>query len=98
MQLSQFLAAVLVFAFSVTCVVSLTKISLAFINRKAVQPRLPDEFVERLARIEQIVETTAVEVERVSEAQRFTARVLSERAAPGGLPASHGHGRVNTPH
>ncbi len=53
---------------------------------------------ERIARIEQIVETTAVEVERVSEAQRFTARVLAERSAPGGLPPSHAHGRVNTPH
>lgn len=41
-----------------------------------------------MARIEQIVETTAVEVERVSEAQRFTAKVLAERSAPGGLPPS----------
>ncbi len=33
----------------------------------------------RLARIEQIVETTAVEVERVAEAQRFASRLLAEQ-------------------
>ncbi len=98
MEFKEFLLTVLVFTFSVICVVSLTKIILAVINRKAAQPTLPDDVTARIARIEQIVETTAIEVERVSEAQRFTAKVLAERAAPGGLPASHGHGRVNTPH
>ena len=33
----------------------------------------------RLERIEQSLESVAVEVERVSEAQRFTARLLAER-------------------
>jgi hypothetical protein len=33
----------------------------------------------RLARIEQIVETTAVEVERIAEAQRFTSKLLAEQ-------------------
>lgn len=98
MDFREFLFAVLVFSFSVICVVSLTRILLAVINRKAAQPKLPDEVADRIARIEQIVETTAVEVERVSEAQRFTARVLAERATPGGLPPSHAHGSVNTPH
>jgi hypothetical protein len=36
----------------------------------------------RLDRIEQAVESIAVEVERVSEAQRFSARLLSERREP----------------
>jgi hypothetical protein len=94
----EFVGMILAFAFGVVLVSSLTKIILAVINRKAVAARLPEELTERIARIEQIVETTAVEVERVSEAQRFTAKVLAERAAPGGLPPSHAHGRVNTPH
>ncbi|HET7630776.1 MAG TPA: hypothetical protein VFK16_00535 [Gemmatimonadaceae bacterium] len=98
MQLNDLIAAILVFTFSVICVGSLTKITLAFLNRKASKAMLPPDLDERLSRIEQIVETTAVEVERVSEAQRFTAKVLAERSAPGGLPASHAHGRVNTPH
>ncbi|MGH7668307.1 MAG: hypothetical protein ACRENQ_02340 [Gemmatimonadaceae bacterium] len=98
MDFRDFLFSILIFSFSVICVVSLTKIVLAFINRKAVHAQLPAEVSQRIERIEQIVETTAVEVERVSEAQRFTAKVLSERAAPGGLPASQAHGRVVTPH
>jgi hypothetical protein len=41
----------------------------------------------RLARIEQTVEATAVEVERIAEAQRFAARLLAEqRPADGLLP------------
>lgn len=39
----------------------------------------------RLARIEQAVDAIAIEVERVSEAQRFTTRLLSERV-PGSSP------------
>ena len=35
----------------------------------------------RLARIEQTVEATAIEVERIAEAQRFAARLLAERTA-----------------
>ena len=34
----------------------------------------------RMARIEQIVETTAIEIERISEGQRFTTKLLSEKA------------------
>lgn len=34
---------------------------------------------DRLARIEQGMDAVAVEVERISEAQRFTTRLLSER-------------------
>ena len=40
---------------------------------------------ERVAQLEQSVDVVAVEVERVGEAQRFTARLLGERGAvPGG--------------
>ncbi|MDB4905833.1 MAG: hypothetical protein JWO05_617 [Gemmatimonadetes bacterium] len=45
----------------------------------AALPHLDDD---RLARIERAVDAIAVEVERVSEAQRFTAKVLTERADP----------------
>jgi hypothetical protein len=37
------------------------------------------ELAARLARVEQIVETTALEIERISEGQRFTTRLLSEK-------------------
>jgi len=37
------------------------------------------EFLARVARVEQIVESTAIEIERISEGQRFTTRLLSEK-------------------
>ncbi len=36
------------------------------------------ELVARIARIEQIVESTSIEIERISEGQRFTTRLLAE--------------------
>ncbi|MDB4881398.1 MAG: hypothetical protein JWL95_164 [Gemmatimonadetes bacterium] len=38
---------------------------------------------DRLARLEQAVEAIAIEVERISEGQRFTTKLLSERAQAG---------------
>jgi len=38
------------------------------------------ELLARVARIEQIVETTAVEIERISEGQRFTTKLLSDKS------------------
>jgi hypothetical protein len=40
----------------------------------------------RLARIEQAVEAIALEVERISEGQRFTTRLLSEQSRPAPRP------------
>ena len=40
---------------------------------------------ERFARLEQAVDAMAIEIERMTEAQRFTAKLLSERA-PAVLP------------
>jgi hypothetical protein len=36
------------------------------------------ELLARVARVEQIVEATAIEIERISEGQRFTTKLLSE--------------------
>ncbi|HEU4990100.1 MAG: hypothetical protein KGL93_05925 [Gemmatimonadota bacterium] len=41
---------------------------------------LPPEADQRLARIEQAVDAIALEVERISEGQRFTTRLLADRA------------------
>lgn len=44
---------------------------------------------DRLARIEAAVDAIAIEVERISEGQRFTTKLLSERsAAPVPVPTS----------
>lgn len=47
---------------------------------------LPASTDARLDRIEQAVEAIAVEVERISEGQRFTTKLLAERVAPEGAP------------
>lgn len=54
---------------------------------------------EKLAHIDAAVDVIALEVERISEAQRFTARLMAERdsgqLAP---PARAAEARVVTPH
>ena len=54
----------------------------------------------RLDRLEAAVDAIAIEVERISESQRFTVSLLSDRLPPrtdrlGELPGAK---RVNTPH
>lgn len=47
-------------------------------------PQIPSTVTARLERIEQSLEAIALEVERISEGQRFTTKLLAERpAAPG---------------
>lgn len=60
---------------------------------RPVPPRELATISDRLERIEAAVDAIAVEVERISEAQRFSARLQSERvpsrlSAPGGPPDS----------
>jgi hypothetical protein len=45
-------------------------------------PRIPPEVTSRLERIEQAVDAVALEVERISEGQRFTTKLLSEGKGP----------------
>ena len=50
-------------------------------DRQEAPTGLTPELAMRLDRIEAIVESVAVEVERLSEGQRFTTRLLSEGGA-----------------
>lgn len=50
------------------------------LDRRGAAAHIPPEVMSRLANIENAVETVAVEVERISEGQRFTAKLLSDRA------------------
>jgi len=57
-------------------------------ERGPAAPALPSpEIVARLERIEQAVEAIAIEVERVAESQRFSAKLMAEQAQRG-LPHS----------
>lgn len=63
--------------------VFLLPLSIAFARRiwrrsAAVVTSLPKEITERLSRMEQAVEATAVEVERIGEGQRFLTRLFTE--------------------
>ena len=50
-------------------------------DQRAGSAALSPELSMRLDRIESMVETVAIEVERLAEGQRFTTRLLSEGAA-----------------
>ena len=55
-----------------------------------------DEVKQRLERIEIAVETTAIEIERIAESNRFVVKLLAERAGDVG-PVSL-QARASTPH
>jgi hypothetical protein len=48
-------------------------------NAPAVSDGAVGRLDDRLARMEQAIDTMAVEMERISEGQRFTTKLLSER-------------------
>jgi hypothetical protein len=48
-------------------------------DRESLQPKIPLELQGRLERMELALDSIAVEVERISEGQRFTTKLLSER-------------------
>jgi hypothetical protein len=80
------------------CVMKLTFIAM---NRR--KPQLKEssvatleEISQRLARMEQSIDAAAVEIERISEAQRFTTKLLAEK---GHHPVAEGsRAKVITPH
>jgi len=56
-------------------------------RRSQAPPPMPD-VAPRLDRIEQAIEAVAIEVERISEGQRFTTRLMNEmRSLPSSAPA-----------
>ena len=60
-------------------------------------PRSDLESSQRLARIEQAIDAMALEVERISEGQRFVTRLLSDRVPERvALPQESSHRRQGT--
>jgi Na+/glutamate symporter len=49
------------------------------VDRQAALAKVPSEVTERLERMEHAIDSIAIEVERISEGQRFTTKLLSER-------------------
>ncbi|HLB11226.1 MAG TPA: hypothetical protein VK617_16975 [Gemmatimonadaceae bacterium] len=94
--------AVFIFALSMVCG-SVVLLGAFWFLRRALElkheRRLPiafDGLQERLDRIEQTVEATAVEVERISEGNRFMSKLLADRA--GAMSLASKPERVITPH
>ncbi len=48
-------------------------------SRGSAPSAIPTELFYRIQRIEHLAEATQIEVERISEGQRFTTRLLTER-------------------
>lgn len=61
--------------------VSITMLALAWASRRTdrLKPQRLEAVEERLGRVEQAIDTVAVEVERIGEAHRFTAKLLTDR-------------------
>jgi hypothetical protein len=74
--------------FALMATVGITWLLLHYLRGgRSMAPSAPStELNARMARIENAVESVAVEVERISEGQRFTSRMLSEGAAQ---PVTH---------
>ena len=72
-------------------VASLSAITVWFVRglqRKRPARELPNafEFEQRFDQLQQSVDAIAVEVERIAEAQRFSAKLLAERSETPALP------------
>ena len=57
------------------------------VEQDSTRAHIPTEVTARLERMEQAIDSIAVEVERISEGQRFTTKLLAERttAPPGAV-------------
>jgi len=69
-----------ILAFSVVRIVTVFLTRNRLSGSAAQQPPQLDRLDDRLARIEQAVDSMSIEIERISEGQRFTTKLLSERA------------------
>ena len=76
---------------SICSLAALAAIGLVFIRNlrsKQPPPELPNRFVieQRFDQLQQSVDAIAVEVERIAEAKRFSAKLLAEQEYPRSLP------------
>jgi len=86
------IVAVALFGALASLAYSINAIARAWVARGRDEARLSNEPSNqltdaRLARLEQAVDTIALEIERMSEAQRFTAKLLSDQGRVSSSPA-----------
>lgn len=68
-------------------VISLARMRAARLSNQARPSLMSAQVEDRLQRIEQAVDAIAIEVERMSESQRFVTKVLAERLPAPGVAA-----------
>jgi hypothetical protein len=56
------------------------------IENQSKLPNVPPENAERMERMERAIDSVALEIERISENQRFLTKLLAERADARALP------------
>lgn len=76
-----------------TVAISVVAIAQAYVrsieaSRKSTRAELDPNVQDRMSRIEQAVDAIAIEVERMSEGQRFTTRLLAEQFGDGVRPGA----------
>lgn len=64
------------------------------LDREPSRPELPSDVTARLERMEQALDSISIEVERISEGQRFTTKLLAERNT--GVRAGVSDGQTST--
>ena len=89
--------------FVIPAIVMLVRMTLRHKEKMAslrAAPQRQIDLEERLDRIEQAVDTIAIEMERIGEGQRFVTKLLAERPSPQPLAeaAPPQRGRTITPH
>jgi hypothetical protein len=57
-------------------------------DRQGTSPQLSGDVAARMERMEHAIDAIAIEVERISEGQRFTTKLLSETRGANALPAT----------
>jgi hypothetical protein len=72
-----------------TIAISVVSIAQAYVRsiearRRSSEPELDPNVQDRMSRIEHAVDAIAIEVERMSEGQRFTTRLLAEQFGDAG--------------
>ena len=101
MQLIPIVGVVSMSAVAMTCIRAFVRyLEIRKQNNPAIASAEMHEMQERLARIEAVVETTAIEVERIAEANRFMSKLLAERTVTTApiLARVNQPERVITPH
>jgi hypothetical protein len=86
-----FFITIVVIALGIPIIRALTR---RFLDRPPAAPPLSADVSSRLERIEQAVDAIAIEIERVSEAQRFQTKLMTDARA---LPAVSAEGKPPTP-